>query len=384
MALSYKKVSGSLPIGVSINKDGSVKGFLDFENVDLNPIWVTPSGNLGTVDEQTYVEFDAFEATPRPGRYIDSYCIVEKNIERYNLIPFGLTLNSQTGVISGTLIEQGGKLTEKTWYDGDEPQWITNSGDLGTFDELDEGIVIELFAESPVESTIYYHITDGTLPSGLTLDSLSGDITGDILPLVKNDLIDINVLYKRPIWVSPSGSLGNYNEFDEVSVNVVAASRNGLTQMYYGISKGTLPSGLTLNSLTGEISGTCLELRELNVPFYNFGNAPIISNTVKVNGNDLTVLDDEIVLSTAVNENVNIKFSATPYGDRQIETYFISIVDSETLPFGLVLNPLNGEISGTVLSTNPLGEYPITLGVVDTKGVFSRRKYKIVIEQGEE
>ena len=384
MTLSYDKVSGSLPIGVSINKDGSVKGFLDFENVDLNPIWVTPSGIIGTVDEQTEVEFDAFEATPREGRYIDSYGIVEKSIERYNLLPWGLVLHSQTGVISGTLIEQGGSLLEKTWFDGDEPQWVTLSGDLGTFYELDEGVSVELVAESPVESTIYYHINKGTLPSGLTLDSLSGEISGEISPLVSNDSIDINLLYKRPIWNSPSGSLGNYNESDEVSVGVTALSRNGLTQMYYGIAKGSLPSGLTLNSLTGQITGTCLELRELNVPYYDFGNAPVISNTVKVNGNDLTVLDDEVVLSTSVDEIVNIKFSATPYDNRHIETYFISIVDGETLPSGLVMNPLNGEISGTVLSTNPVGEYPITLGVVDTKGVFSRRKYKIVIEQGEE
>ncbi len=78
MTLKYSKVSGSLPIGVTIESDGSVKGFLDFENIDLNPIWVTPSGNLGTVDEKTEVTFDAFVATPREGRVIDSYGIVEK------------------------------------------------------------------------------------------------------------------------------------------------------------------------------------------------------------------------------------------------------------------------------------------------------------------
>ena len=58
-----------------------------------------------------------------------------------------------------------------------------------------------------------------------------------------------------PAWVTSAGSLGSFGNYVNVNVTVSATDADGDT-VTYSIVSGSLPSGLSLNSSTGVISGT--------------------------------------------------------------------------------------------------------------------------------
>ena len=58
-----------------------------------------------------------------------------------------------------------------------------------------------------------------------------------------------------PVWSTSAGSLGSFNNYASVNVTVSATDADGDT-VTYSIVTGSLPSGLSLNSSTGVISGT--------------------------------------------------------------------------------------------------------------------------------
>ncbi len=58
-----------------------------------------------------------------------------------------------------------------------------------------------------------------------------------------------------PTWSTASGSLGSFNNYDTVNVSATATDAEGDT-ITYSVQTGSLPSGLSLNSSTGAITGT--------------------------------------------------------------------------------------------------------------------------------
>jgi len=68
-----------------------------------------------------------------------------------------------------------------------------------------------------------------------------------------------NVLYinESPIWVTPSGSLGTFNEQVSISLSALSATDAESSPIIYSLASGSsLPAGVTLNLSTGVISGT--------------------------------------------------------------------------------------------------------------------------------
>jgi hypothetical protein len=66
---------------------------------------------------------------------------------------------------------------------------------------------------------------------------------------------DILYVNNTPVWQTSAGSLGTFNE--QVSVSVSATATDSDSTITYSLASGSsLPSGLTLNSSTGLISGT--------------------------------------------------------------------------------------------------------------------------------
>ena len=68
-----------------------------------------------------------------------------------------------------------------------------------------------------------------------------------------------------PAWTTASGSLGNVNKNSSASFTVAATSDSTVT---YSLKTGSLPSGLSLNSSTGAITGTAPSPASLTT--YNF------------------------------------------------------------------------------------------------------------------
>ncbi|NCZ90289.1 MAG: hypothetical protein EBY93_05070, partial [Actinobacteria bacterium] len=67
-----------------------------------------------------------------------------------------------------------------------------------------------------------------------------------------------NVLYinESPIWVTPSGSLGSFNQPVSITLSALSATDAESSPITYSVASGSsLPSGISLNSSTGVISG---------------------------------------------------------------------------------------------------------------------------------
>ncbi len=152
------------------------------------------------------------------------------------------------------------------------PVWTTASGSLGTFNEMVSISVSATGADS--DSTISYALASGsTLPSGVTLNSASGLISG-ILPAISSDTIynfiinasdGANAVVPRSFsitssnainWSTAAGSLGTFYELSTINLPLSAVSPDSATVTYALASGSSLPSGVTLNSTTGTISGT--------------------------------------------------------------------------------------------------------------------------------
>jgi len=156
-------------------------------------------------------------------------------------------------------------------YINASPVWSTSSGSLGTFSELVSVSVSATATDS--DSTITYSLASGSsLPSGLTLNSSSGLISGT-LPSVSADTTynftinasdGLNIIPRSfsitasnaVNWTTAAGSLGTFYELSNISLSVVATTPDSAAVTYSLASGSSLPTGVTLNSSTGLISGT--------------------------------------------------------------------------------------------------------------------------------
>ena len=72
------------------------------------------------------------------------------------------------------------------------PEWITEPGLLGIYDELDE-ITINLNVTDPDDDIKFYAISAGALPPGLTLNTVSGVISGTIGSVDQDSQFDFSI-----------------------------------------------------------------------------------------------------------------------------------------------------------------------------------------------
>ena len=155
-------------------------------------------------------------------------------------------------------------------YVNASPVWQTASGSLGMFSELISLSVSATATDS--DSTITYSLASGSsLPSGISLNSSTGLISGTLPDVSSNTTYTftinasdgLNTIPRTfsfisnaaPAWVTASGSLGTFNESDNVNVSVAATDVSD-TVSYVLAAGSSLPSTLSLNSSTGAITGT--------------------------------------------------------------------------------------------------------------------------------
>jgi hypothetical protein len=85
------------PYDIKVTNPSNLFGLIpDALYVNASPIWVTSSGSLGTFTEQVSITLSALSST-------DSDSTVTYALASGSSLPSGVTLNSSTGVISGTL-----------------------------------------------------------------------------------------------------------------------------------------------------------------------------------------------------------------------------------------------------------------------------------------
>jgi hypothetical protein len=156
-------------------------------------------------------------------------------------------------------------------YVNASPVWSTSSGSLGTFAEQ---VSMSVSATATDDSTITYSLASGSsLPTGVTLNSSTGLISGTPPDVASNTTYTftinasdgLNTVVPRtfsfvsnaaPVWVTSAGTLGTFDEQVSITLSALSATDSSDTVTYALASGSSLPSGVTLNSSTGVISGT--------------------------------------------------------------------------------------------------------------------------------
>ncbi len=221
---------------------------------------------------------------------------------------------------------------------------------------------------------------NGTLPPGLNLDTNSGLISGT--PTMPGNDYTFNVQVTdsespaqaavRQLSITVNSTLSQLtittttlpNGSQNSPYNANLAASGGVTPYTWSISSGTLPTGLTLNSSTGAITGTPR-------------GAGVSNFTVKVTDSESPAQNATQPLSITINPAVPLSISTTTLPDGTAGSPYSApitaiggvypytwSVTSGKIPDGLTLNSSTGILAGTPQN---VGVSNFTVQVVDSE-----------------
>lgn len=295
---SYAVILGTLPAGLSLNTTtgditgtptaataGSVNVTIRGTNAQGNAsqvvnITVIPAAPtaLNYSSPVTYTNGTAITAnSPNPtGGTPTSYAITS------GILPAGLSIDPTTGIISGTpTAATAGTVSitiQGTNVSGSVSQTISitvndaapTALNYGTPKTYTNGTPIQVNNPNPTGGTpSSYTITSGSLPAGLSLDPVTGVISGKPTAATGGAV---------SITIRGTNGVGNASQTISITVNNTAPTALnystpvvyilgtpiapnepnpvGGAPTSYAVTAGSLPAGLTLNPTTGVITGT--------------------------------------------------------------------------------------------------------------------------------
>ncbi len=291
-------------------------------------------------------------------------------------LPAGLTLNSSTGIISGTPTAAGASSFTVQVKDANLSA-ATRSLTLSVYAPLTvstvslpsgtTGVVYsQTLAATGGVAPFTWSISSGTLPAGLALNTTSGAISGTptaagtstITLQVKDTNLttatkSLTIVIYPPLVVSTaslaSGSVG-------LAYNQTLAATGGGTPYTWSISTGALPSGLTLTASSGAITGSP-------------ATVGISTFTVQARDVNLTTASKSMTI-TIISANQPPVANNDSYSTTQntgITTVAPGVLGNDTDPEGAVLTAqlVSGSSHGTLaLSSNGSFTYTPVTGYV--------------------
>jgi translation initiation factor IF-1 len=294
-------------------------------------------------------------------------------------LPAGLSIDSTTGVITGTLGAYAGgtytvtlSATDGTVKGSSQFTWTVNDTTSPSFSIAnqtnDEGDKVSVTTNAQDASPGSITATD--LPSGLSIDSSTGLITGTIgayaagtytVTLNSTDAAG-NKGSAQFTWTvndsnPPSFTISDQtnNEGDKVSIKTNPADADAGS-----ITAAGLPTGLSIDSSTGLITGT--------IGAYAAGTYTVTLNSTDVAGNK-----GSAQFTWNVNDSTPPNFTIANQNNNEGDTVSVKTnpvdvdagsITATGLPNGLSIDPTTGVITGTI-GAYTAGTYTVTVSATD-------------------
>jgi hypothetical protein len=405
-----------LPSGLSINtSNGLISGTVANLDANNSPYSVTVTASDGTHNaNQTFNWTVTHVLLTDPGQQINaqgsaaSLQIQATDPDNDHLtygasgLPSGLSINTSTGLISGTISNTAGagspytvNLTAAdathtatqtfTWSVTNASVTVTNPGTQNSADGATASLQINASdtAGDPLSFTAV------GLPPGLGIDYASGLISGTIDPsavgpsggsftvtvLADNSLgktgsqlFTWNVTYtnQTPVVTNPGDQINLTG--DVVNWTVWGYDPDGETVTY---TAANLPTGLSINASTGVISGTISSSANTNSPYNVTVSAS--DGTLSASQTFNWTVTNGAVTVTQPSDQTNTEGDAVSLQISASSGYGYALTYSALgLPTGLNISASTGLISGTISTTAAEdvagGSYSTTIAVTDTQG----------------
>lgn len=272
--------------------------------------------------------------------------------------------------------EEGSEGTEETSEGTEEPLTISGSPTTFAMDTRSyAGFTPNVTGgEAPYE----FSLLSGTLPTGMSLNTSTGAITGtptqtgsfsDIVVRVTDALAQTDDLSAFTLTVSANLTISGSPTLDAMDTRAYAGFTptvgGGTTPRTYSLYSGTLPTGMSLNTSTGAITGTPTQTGSFN----SIGLRVTDSNGF---------VTDLATFNLTVAANLTISGSPTTTATRGVAyagftptvgggtTPRVFSLSAGSLPAGMSLNTSTGAITGTPTVSGAFNG--ITLRVTDNKG----------------
>ncbi|HEV8487302.1 MAG TPA: putative Ig domain-containing protein [Blastocatellia bacterium] len=304
-------------------------------------------------------------------------------------LPQGLSLNA-SGIISGTPVVFGAfpfsirvvdsinapaiaSVTMNILPDV-EPLRVVSTGDQTPGLTGKDYVHQLLYAGG--RSPILWSVASGSLPPGLTLNTVSGLISGRprqdgtftfTVRVVDSEQTQVFsdplriVITLGPLGVVDFGNLPSARTGVDYSFALLGT---GGSPPYVWATFGTLPPGLTLNPTTGVISGrpTLVGSNAFSIRITDSTSATALSDTLRivVDAGPLSIVS--VGALAAGNVNVDYTYQLQLNGGKQPYTWSVS--PGSLLPPGLTLNASTGAISGKPTAA---GTFNFTVQVIDSQ-----------------
>ena len=383
-AATYSISSGELPSGITLN---SVTGLVSGTTLDSgaysftikaeNAIGSISQSFSGTVQSPPSWSDQTLGAIIQGVAYNDGVSAAGTATITYSVysgsLPSGLSLNSSTGAITGTTGSTGSYSftirATNTWGHISkaftEGIYTTPAWTDSTIANMIYGQVYSDAVAASGYPAVTYSISTGALPSGITLNSSTGAIAGtsttagsySFTVKAENAVSNVTQLFTDDLYVTPAwtdNTLVAFTYNTAYSDQVVATGTPT-----YTISSGTLPTGLSLNSSTGAITGT---------PTY-YGAYSFTVQAANETGSVTQSFSGAIDRTPSWTDNplANINYNIA-YSDSVAAIGYPTItysVSSGALPTGISLNTSTGAVTGTSTQS---GSYSFTIRAENTAG----------------
>jgi len=353
-------VAGVFPITVTATDQNGCTGSSSTYNLTINCQTITvtnPGVNTGTVNA-------AFSQT-----FLVSGILGTVTWSETGPLPAGVTLDSSTGVLSGTPTQPGTfpitvKATDTNLCFGTSSYTLTISCQTITVTNPANntgtaGVAFsEQFTQASGVGTITWSVT-GSLPSGITFNTTNGVLSGTtnvagIFPITvtatdQNGCQGTGATYNLTIncqtitVTNPAVNTGTVNVPFSQTFTV-----SGILGTVTWSEIGALPAGITLDPSTGVLSGTPTQPGSFAITV----KATDTNLCFGTSSYTLTINCQTITVTNPVNTNATV---GVPFSEQFTQTGAIggaTFTTASPLPTGLTLSA-SGLLSGTPLQSGP-------------------------------